>query len=141
MKDKKEIPFSISQAKKEAGRYCCAYGCTNDPVYKKGGLCHNHYRKKTKALNPVFDRYRSFKDNAVRRGKGFSVTLEEFKQFCKETGYIIVKGRRGFAATIDRPNNLEGYHINNMDILSLRANARKYHAVDKHLQQEPEVPF
>ncbi|OAB79731.1 hypothetical protein ULVI_03020 [Cochleicola gelatinilyticus] len=77
------------------------------------------------------------KHNAKTRGKSFSITLDEFRQLCKETGYIITKGFRGRAASIDRIDNSKGYSIDNIQIMSLRANVKKYHEVDKYA----DVPF
>lgn len=115
----------LSQTKKEAGRYCCAYACTNEPIYKKRGLCHKHYARALRESDPVGARYNQFKGNAKKRRKDFSITLEEFRAFCQRTGYIITKGRRGQNATIDRRCNAHGYHIWNIHILTNRANASK----------------
>lgn len=115
----------LSQIKKDAGIFCCAYSCNNKPVKKLGGLCHKHYRRKRRALDPVYCRYNAFKGNAKKRGVGFFVTLEEFRAWCNFTGYIVTKGKRGQNATIDRRCNAHGYYIWNMQLLSNRHNARK----------------
>jgi len=128
--------MEISQIKKEQGRYCCAYACFNKPVRKKGGLCHKHYARKLKGRDPVYDRYNNFKTNALKRGKEFQITLKQFRDFCKETGYILTKGKRGQNATIDRIDNTLGYTIDNIQILTLRANVKKYHHYDT-----ADVPF
>ena len=115
----------LSPAKKKAGLFCCAYACSNDPIHKKGGLCHKHYSRKIRETDPVLARYGQFKGNAKKRRKDFSITLEEFRSFCDRTGYIITKGRRGKAATIDRRCNSQGYHIWNIQILTLSQNSSK----------------
>ena len=117
--------MKISEEKKKKGRYCCAYACGNDPVAKLGGLCHKHYRRKRRELDPVYCRYNNFKTNALRRGKEFTITLDEFRKFCDRTGYIVKKGRRGKAATVDRRCNAHGYHIWNIQLLTLFQNASK----------------
>lgn len=108
----------ISERKKKAGRYCAAHGCLNEPVKKKGGLCHKHYKRQMKTKDAVAVRYNNFKTNAKRRGV-------EFRAFCKRTGYIITKGKRGQNATIDRRCNLHGYYIWNIQLLTNRQNASK----------------
>lgn len=115
----------ISPVKKKEGRYCCAYGCSNEPIEKKGGLCHKHYRRKQRERDPVQIRYNGFRGNAKKRGKEFNITLNEFRSFCERTGYIVKKGMRGQNATIDRRCNAQGYHIWNIQILSNSANAKK----------------
>ena len=117
--------FCISDAKKAAGKYCCAYNCTNKPVSKKGGLCHKHYARKRREDDPIGTRYNQFKGNAKKRHKDFTITLEQFRQFCKDTGYLINKGKRGKNATIDRIKNKYGYHIWNIQLLTLRQNSSK----------------
>lgn len=115
----------LSKSKKEEGRLCCAYACKNPPVKKLGGLCHKHYQRKRKELDPVARRYNNFKCKSKSRGIDNTVTLEEFRHFCKRTGYILVKGRRGQNATIDRLCNAHGYHLWNMGLKTNRANASK----------------
>ncbi len=115
----------LSVNKKKEGRYCCVHGCKNDPVKKLGGLCYKHYRRKRREIDPVYCRYNGFKGNAKKRDIGFFVSLKEFRLWCKSTGYIITKGKRGQNATIDRRCNAHGYHIWNMQLLSNRRNASK----------------
>ncbi|MDP2687548.1 MAG: hypothetical protein Q8O62_10015 [Aequorivita sp.] len=142
MEETKELPFCISEAKKEKGRYCCAYACSNDAVARKGGLCHKHYRLKRKNIDPVYDRYNLWKCSATQRGKSFVVSLEEFRDFCIETGYILKKGMRGKNATLDRDDVLEGYLMQNITIMTLRANVKKWHTEDKkRIEERAECPF
>ncbi|AGO47842.1 hypothetical protein Phi46:1_gp31 [Cellulophaga phage phi46:1] len=117
--------MKVSEKKKTEGIYCCAHSCKNEPAPKKGGLCHKHYARKLKEQDPVAVRFNQWRQSAKQRGVKHTVTLEEFRQFCKDTGYIIQKGRRGLSATIDKVVNKEGYHINNLQLLSNRANASK----------------
>lgn len=116
--------MELSPIKKAAGIYCCAYACKNKPVPKKGGLCHKHYTRKRRELDPVGTRYGQMKGKAKQRGIGFYFTLEEFRKWCKAKGYL-KKGVRGFSATIDRRCNLHGYYLWNMQIMTSRANASK----------------
>lgn len=134
----KHLFFKISPIKKEEGIFCCAYACKNKPGQKKGGLCHKHYHIHRRILDPVYDRYVNFKRNALKRSKDFTITLEEFRDFCQRTGYIIKKGMRGRNCTIDRIKNHLGYHIGNIQIKSNEANVRKYHDHDKHFTELPE---
>jgi len=117
--------MKISEEKKRRGVKCCAYACSAAPVARYGGLCSKHYQRKIKERDPVYNRFINFKGNAKRRGKDFSITLEEFRTFCEKTGYIIQKGRRGYNATIDRRCNAQGYHIWNIQLLTHRANSSK----------------
>lgn len=137
------LPFKISSAKKLAGVKCCAYGCNSKPVYKKGNLCHKHYRRKLRASDPVQIRYADFCYKARSRGKENTITLEEFRNFCERTGYIITKGKRGQNATLDRRCNVHGYHIWNLQLLTNRQNASKgaSHAGDNFDGKHHDLPF
>lgn len=117
--------FCKSETKKKQGCFCCAYNCTNKPIKKKGGLCHKHFARKRREEYPVSARFNQFKGNARRRNKPFTITPEEFRDFCKKTGYLIDKGKRGMNATIDRINNKAGYSIDNIQLLTNRQNASK----------------
>jgi len=76
-------------------------------------------------MRPIAYCYNSLKSNAKRRGKDFDLTLEEFRIFCEETGYIDNKGKRKDSATIDRKDASKGYSLGNLQILSLEENSRK----------------
>lgn len=117
--------FCTSEAKKKQGKYCCAYNCKNKPIEKKGGLCHKHFARKRREEDPVYTRFHQFKNNAKRRGKQFDITLEQFRQFCKDTGYIVEKGKRGANCTIDRIDNNKGYTLDNIQFLTRKQNSSK----------------
>jgi len=127
----------ISDRKKKEGIFCCAYGCNNDPVPKKGGLCHKHYKRKLNETDPVQVRYNVFKAGAKRRGKQFLITLKEFRQFCDETGYLS-PGKRGKNCTIDRIDINKGYELGNMQLLTNRQNVKKYYDYDRYHYKPPE---
>lgn len=133
--------FVTSDKKKKAGIHCCAYGCTSKPVARKGGLFHKHYRRKRNFVDPVYTRFENFKSNAVGRNIVFTITLQEFRDFCQRTGYIIKKGRRGRAYSVDRINNKFGYHIWNIQLLTMTQNIYKYHHEDKGVNEYAEIPF
>jgi hypothetical protein len=133
----KKLEFKISEAKKIKGRYCCAYHCKSKPCAKKRGLCHKHYHIHRRIVDPVYDRYVNFRGNALRRCKDFTITLEQFREWCNEKGYIIKRGYRGKNCTVDRIRNWEGYHIGNIQLITNIANIRKYHDHDKHVTDLP----
>ncbi len=137
----KKLNFQISEQKKKTGIECCAYGCKNKSNKRKRGLCHKHYHIYRRIIDPIYDRFVNFRGNALRRKKEFTITLQEFREWCTKTGYIIQKGKRGRNCTIDRIKNQYGYHIWNIEIKSNLANIRKYHDHDKHFTElSPEDP-
>ncbi len=131
-----------SKNKRDNGEYCCCYGCVNVPVKAKLGMCHKHYARHRKEIDPVYDRYVNFKGNALRRGKEFTITLIQFRSFCHCTGYILTKGKRGRNATVDRIDNNFGYHIWNIQLLTAHQNTRKYYDHDRYnLDITEDLPF
>jgi len=135
----KALKFVVSAIKKEQGIHCCAYGCKSKPNERKRGLCHKHYHIHRRIVDPVYDRFFNFRGNAKKRNKEFTITLQEFRDFCERTGYIVKKGMRGRNCTVDRIWNNKGYHIDNIQLITNEANIRKYHDVDKH--HEDYTPF
>jgi len=133
----KKLAFKISDAKRAEKIHCCAYGCKSKPNAKKLGLCHKHYAIYRRIKDPVYDRYVNFKGNALRRGKSFEIKLPEFREWCEKTGYIVSKGMRGKNCTIDRINNNIGYRIDNIQLLTNKANIEKYHKIDKLTDDMP----
>lgn len=137
--------FKISVTKKALGVHCCAHGCKNEPVSKKGGLCHKHYARKLREEDPVLVRWMQAKGKAKERNKPWDITLDQFRDFCNQTGYLIKKGRRGQNATIDRIDNNKGYTIDNIQLLTNRQNASKgdrdINEVMNNYNNKGEVPF
>ena len=127
--------MKISIKKKQDGIYCCAYGCKNNPIPKKGMLCHRHYMIKFKDVNRMMYRYNQFKINAKKRNIEFTITKNQFRKFCQMTGYLIKKGVCGYRATIDRRCNVHGYHYWNIQLLSMRKNIKKYQNKDRQVAE------
>ena len=75
--------------------------------------------------------------NAKRRGKEFTITLEEFTQFCKETNYIAGAGRSSASYHIDRIDETKGYSIDNIQTLTNAENSKKYLKYSKDASGKP----
>lgn len=127
----------LVESKKNTG-ICIAHSCVNNSCKKKGELCHRHYKIRMKKRDPVYVRYNEFKSNAKKRSIEFSVTIQQFRNFCIKNNYIIKKYNRGKNMTIDRRCNVHGYHIWNMQILTMLQNQRKS---TKHSGDNFDCPF
>jgi hypothetical protein len=99
--------------------------------------CRKCRDTKQRETDPEAYYYRVWKGNVSRRRKkattekqryDFTVTLEEFRQFCKETNYMALKGRGKTKCAIDRIRVNEGYHFNNLQILTNSLNSHKRNA-------------
>ena len=69
--------------------------------------------------------YRTLKSNAKRRGKAFSLTLEDFTMFCYETALLTKLGTKSTSFTVDRIKNEYGYHAGNIQVLTNADNTKK----------------
>jgi len=114
--------FKIAKHKSKA--LCPAYRCCNKPGTKKR-FCPRHHHMRQAETNPLGYTYSLLKTNAKRRGKVFTLTLEQFRQFCTETNYLALKGKQGSNLSIDRIDNSKGYEAGNLQVLTLSANSRK----------------
>jgi len=75
--------------------------------------------------------YNVLRSNAKRRGKEFTLTIEEFKQFCKDTNYLNLKGKNGNDFSIDRKESWLGYSHDNIQLKTLSDNVKKQREQEK----------
>lgn len=78
-----------------------------------------------RAANPMKAAYFSLRDSARKRHKPFTITFEQFEQYCYETKYISRKGRDKKSHTVDCIEAAKGYVPGNIQPLTLSQNARK----------------
>ena len=69
--------------------------------------------------------YDILKHNAKRRKKPFSITYEDFKEFCYETAYLAGKGRTAQSFSVDCEINELGYVKGNLKCRTIAENSRK----------------
>ena len=103
---------------------CHVWGCKNKKGNKKG-YCNKHHNEHQRSNNPEGFHYSRLKQRAKRREKTFDLTLDEFKKFCKETGYIDKKGKSKHSASLDRIDPEKGYSYNNIQLLTVSQNSKK----------------
>lgn len=82
---------------------------------------HQRWRKKY----PIRAAYHTLKYNARRRGKEFTLTLEQFTEFAVETKLLTKRGVKATSYTIDRIDTSKGYTMDNIQVMTRRANSIK----------------
>ena len=97
----------------------------NESEKHKKTCCSCNYIHKKKS-NPVRIAYTSLKCHAKERGKEFSLTLDQFKEFCVKSNYLNCKGIEKNSYHIDRIDESKGYEIGNIQLLTNTENVRKY---------------
>lgn len=105
--------------------HLCKYGTCRRKKAPKKAYCHKHHAQHQKETNAVGYAYSILKQNARRRGKEFTLTLEDFREFCDHTGYLLRKGRTSESASIDRIDSTKGYTPDNIQVLSFGENSAK----------------
>ena len=114
---------------------CTVTGCKKMKG-KNRTVCYAHAMQRRKEKDPLRYSYYDWKANAKRRGKEFTITLEQFREFAQKN--ILIKGR-GITATsyhIDRIKNEHGYHIWNIQLLQNTDNINKENLRRKILKYE-----
>ena len=79
-----------------------------------------------KERHPLKYAYNTLRVNARRRQKEFTLTLEQFKEFCAKTDYFHKKGKLSHSYHIDRIDESKGYSIDNIQVLTNKENVTKY---------------
>jgi len=102
---------------------CSTKNCKNPSKGRK--LCASCRSRKARKKNPIRYAYNCLKSNAKRRGRIFELTFKFFKEFCKKTNYIKLKGMGPDDMTIDRKVSPLGYIDGNIRMISRSANAMK----------------
>lgn len=105
----------------------------------RGRICHKCLTRLRRLNNPLTEAFKILRNNARRRGKPFDLTLDQFRQFAEENGYLEGKGRHAGALHIDRKDPLLGYTLGNIRVLESTVNSAKGAIEDKlrHYNHQP----
>lgn len=103
---------------------CITPYCRNNKT-KNSSYCHKCNKRQYRERNPIRSSYTNLKCNSKRRGIEFSLTFEEFEQFCQQTEYIKGVGKKKDSYSIDRIDPTKGYTIDNIQVLTLSENSKK----------------
>lgn len=107
---------------------CLTKNCRNVPAKRcQSKRCSRCKTREHKEKNPYAYFLNRLRNNAKRRGHECTLTVEEFKAFCEETGYLETRGRMSGCMSIDRINQDEGYHFDNIQIMEVGENSRCQH--------------
>lgn len=93
---------------------------------KRSALCNTCRTRRWRKNNPMKASYIALRTNAKRRGKVFTITFEDFKEFCYETDYMTGKGRTKDCYSVDRIKEDLGYIRGNLQRLTVGNNKKKH---------------
>lgn len=105
-------------------------------------FCHSCIEWRKQDSDPIKFKYEQWQHNCRKRKKVNTVTLEEFREFVKDTNYMRKCGRGAKKFTISRKKECDdncprewcqahGYHYHNIESITLKENIYKYHRQKK----------
>jgi len=106
---------------------CAVNNCKNKC---KGKLCSTCRCRKSRIEDPVRYAFNNLRNRAMQRGIIFTITIDQFRDWCVKVKYIGFAGRSSDSYTIDRKYNDVGYHIDNIQVMTKIDNIKKYFAYD-----------
>lgn len=106
---------------------CATKNCSNKAT---GKLCNTCRCRKSRLKDPVRYAYNNLRNRAKQRNIVFTITLDDFRKWCKKVKYIGFAGRSSESYTIDRRHEDIGYHLDNIQVMELRNNIKKYFSYD-----------
>lgn len=131
-----EMYKNIRRNRKNNGqcRDCCK------PVVNSTGFCEDHYRRHNKickqSMEKPTNKYNKLKRGAEKRKISFSISCEEFCEWCEKTPRVCrycevdekllkTSAKPRAVMSIDRRNNQEGYNLENICLACYRCNNNK----------------
>ena len=114
---------------------CITRGCKNKAPHGRK-LCWTCKSRKAKEQNPLGYWFNVLRCNARRRNKEFTLTLNDFKEFCHKTGYDKLKGKKANCLSIDRIKEYEGYTKNNIRAITVSDNSKRARGVLLNIDNE-----
>lgn len=88
-------------------------------------LCSKHAKLLCRLRDPAKILFHEMRGNAKRRGKEWSLTLEQFRQIVSQQDYLDNRGCTRHCLHLDRIDNTRGYHIDNIQIITCGENVAK----------------
>lgn len=103
--------------------FCSVRKCHNRCA---GKLCSTHRSTKSRLADPVRYAFNNLRNRAKQRNKLFTITLDQFREWCYKYEYIDYKGIKSESYTVDRIYEDLGYHADNIQPKQKGDNIRKY---------------
>jgi hypothetical protein len=123
----------------------CKHGCGSTDLAPQRRECYKCRSENIRKRKPVDMCYYWLKKSAKKRHYEFSITLDWFREWVKQNGYMEGRGRTADGLTVDRIRNEEGYTPDNLQVLTKSDNSSKYWNLDieKELgpQYDKEIPW
>jgi len=116
-------------------KICATENCYNK-AEKNRTLCSCCKQRRYVLNHPLRYIYHNLKGNAKRREKEFTLTFEEFSEFCRKTGYDKLRGKTALSLSIDRKDPCLGYSKGNIRAITLSDNSKLRNGTLTELPEE-----
>lgn len=118
---------------KRAGRCPVLYCRRDSRPAPRGGpylhrLCSMHAKQACRLRDPAKILFHEMRGNAKRRGKDWSLTLEQFREIVAQQDYLDGRGCTRHCLHLDRIDNTKGYHFDNIQVITCAENVAKGNA-------------
>lgn len=101
-----------------------------------------HAKQMCRHRDPVKSLFYEKRSNAKRRGKEWSLTLEQFRTIVSQQDYMDCRGITKQCLHLDRIDNSKGYHFDNIQIITCSENIIKANAERrKGFVEDDNCPF
>jgi hypothetical protein len=84
-----------------------------------------HERNLRRLKDPARVLFYEKRSDAKRRGKDWSLTLEQFREVVAQQDYLDCRGNTRHCLHLDRIDNTRGYHMDNIQIITCTENVVK----------------
>ena len=125
--------IALSKSPSKCRTLFCRY-----PRIQKRTVCYRCRGVWFRETHPLRYAFNALRNNARRRGKVFTLTFDQFRDFCEKNFYMEHKGTTSKSLHIDRIDPERGYEADNIQVLTAEDNIRK-HFHDKERQHSSDT--
>lgn len=132
--------FLLEDKKTRTKGKCSASRCSKR-CRSKDRYCPRCQARRYKVCFPARYAYFKLRWSAIYRNIKFTLSIREWEMFWEKHELGTTYGRSKTSLTVDRIRNQEGYHFDNIQVLTLQENGRKgqIEGLDRRCQQEYDI--
>lgn len=135
----------VAKKASDKSEKCITKRCLNARAINNTGRplrhCWKCRSRLLKARHPETYTLNAIRQRAKARGIKCDITLEDWKDFCRKTGYLQNRGQKSDSATVDRIDDRYGYHIWNIRIMPHGENSRDQYRCYNYGETREGDPF
>jgi len=91
----------------------------------KSPYCNRCKARRFKEAHPLKYAFNKLRGRARERGHQFSLSLSQFMDLAHKSGWATGRGKTADSLSFDRIDETQGYHVDNLQVLTLSENSAK----------------